>query len=81
VEERPLDQELELAGDLTETSRYHQYPVPGTAPDTVSVPSTRYGTSLSHLLPAEPIPTLFFLLVPNQGGFIGIPVFIDLGAS
>ncbi len=27
MEERPLDQELELAGDLTETSRY-QYPIP-----------------------------------------------------
>jgi hypothetical protein len=41
---------------------------------------TRYGTSLYQLLPAEPVPTLIFLLVPNHVDFIGISLFIDLDA-
>ncbi len=71
MEERPLDQELELADDVTETSRY-QYPVPHQIPD---LPFHSYCQ-----LRECPVPTLSFLLVPNQGGLIGLPLFIDLDA-
>ncbi len=67
-----MDQELELAGDLTETSRYQSlvlYQIPrfhSCCQLSMCPLSSSYGTLTS------------FLLVLNQGRFIGFPVFIDL---